>query len=66
MDSGSYSYKDIVIETRKEQDCLKVSLTAQTTPVSEIRLRWHFKERVRGQVLGDAWERAYADLGRRG
>ena len=66
MDSGSYSYKDIVIETRKEQDCLKVSLTAQTTPVSEIRLRWHFKERVRGQVLGDAWERAYADLGWKG
>ena len=66
MDSGSYSFKDIVIETRKEQDCLKVSLTAQTTPVSEIRLRWHFKERVRGQVLGDAWERAYADLGWKG
>ena len=66
MDSGSYSFKDIAIETRKEQDCLKVSLTAQTTPVSEIRLRWHFKERVRGQVLGDAWERAYADLGWKG
>ena len=66
MDSGKFALKDILIETRKEQDCLRVSLTAECTPVSEIRLRWHFRERVHGQVLGDAWERAYADLGWKG
>ena len=37
-------------------------MAAEKTPVSRVRLRWHFGEKLRGRVLGDAWERAYADL----
>ncbi|MBR1821590.1 MAG: alpha-galactosidase [Clostridia bacterium] len=27
-----------------------------------MKLRWHLAEKLRGRVLGDAWERAYGDL----
>ncbi len=58
----SFVWKDVTVETQMEEDSLHVSVKAEDTPVSRIRLRWHFKERLHGQVLGDAWERAYADL----
>ena len=60
---GLYALEDVSVQVCPEADCLQVYLTAKTTPVRKIRLRWHAEKRIRGQVLGDAWERAYADLG---
>ena len=59
---GLFSVRDIVVETLLKDGRLEVSLSSQDTPVSRVRLRWHFAEKLRGQVLGDAWERAYGDL----
>ena len=59
---GRFVREDIAVETRREGETLAVSITAEKTPVSRVTLRWRFAERLRGQVLGDAWERAYADL----
>ena len=58
----SFSVADVRVETEVLPGRLNVSITAQSTPVSRVRLRWHFSQKLRGQVLGDAWERAYADL----
>lgn len=59
---GVFTANDVMVETRVDGGRLEVSVTAQTTPVCKVRLRWHFSQKLKGQVLGDAWERAYADL----
>ena len=60
---GVYRLGDITVRTLEQHDRLSISVTALETPVRKIRLRWHARNRMKGQVLGDAWERSYADLG---
>ena len=60
---GVFSLGDVCVETVCEADRVVVYLSAQTSDVKKVRLRWHFSQRLKGQVLGDAWERSYADLG---
>ena len=58
-----FALNDVSVETVPGTEELSVYVTAETTPVKKVRLRWRFQSRLRGQVLGDAWERSYADLG---
>lgn len=62
ISEGLFSASDVLVETKVREGKLDVSVTSNETPVCKIRLRWHFSHKLRGQVLGDAWERAYADL----
>ena len=62
IDHGKFCLKDVTVEAKAGKDGLEISVAAEKTPVSRVRLRWHFGEKLRGRVLGDAWERAYADL----
>ncbi|MCD8353947.1 MAG: hypothetical protein LUC47_06515, partial [Clostridiales bacterium] len=60
---GAARREDVVVETALEGDRLAVYLTADTTPVRLIRLRWQFSQPMKGIFLGDAWERGYGDMG---
>ena len=60
---NAFAMDDVLVETVPAAEELAVYVTAQATPVKKVRLRWNFQSRLRGQVLGDAWERSYADLG---
>ncbi len=60
---NAFALDDVSVETVPGAEELSVYVTAQSTPVKKVRLRWHFQSRLRGQALGDAWERSYADLG---
>ncbi len=60
--SNAFVFRDIRVTCEKREDALAVFLESQKAPVSRIRLRWRFREALRGMVLGDAWERAYGDL----
>lgn len=61
-DRESFAFSDVEVRTRAAGSGLDVTLTAEKTEVKEVRLRWRFTEKLRGQVLGDAWERGYGDL----
>lgn len=61
-ENRSYICGDVRVTCQRQDNCLEVYITAQATPVRRVRLRWQFKDRLKGQVLGDAWERAYGDL----
>ena len=58
-----FALKDAAVETVPAGDCLEVYVTAETTPVRKVRLRWHSGSCLKGRVLGDAWERSYGDMG---
>ncbi|MBQ6384212.1 MAG: alpha-galactosidase [Clostridia bacterium] len=62
ISSDCFTANGVTVRTLPEAEGLSVLVQADGTPVSRIRLRWRFSEKLRGQVLGDAWERAYADL----
>lgn len=65
-DSSVAIHEDIRIELVQQADTLQVFLTAETTPVSCITLRWAGGASQGARILGDAWERGYGDLEWRG
>ncbi len=60
---GQYACRGICVVTTCTENVLRVAVRADEERVSYIRLRWNAGERIRGQVLGDTWERSYGDLG---
>ncbi len=62
-EGNAFELDDVRVETVPGAEELSVYVTAGKTPVKKVRLRWNFRSRLRGQVLGDTWERSYADLG---
>ena len=60
--NGVFTVGDVSVSTVLKDDRVAVSITAGQTPVCKVRLRWHFGCRMKGQVLGDAWERSYGDM----
>ena len=61
--SETVSVKDIQVTTALKPDGLHVMLTALTTPVRILRLRWKTQLPTDVRILGDAWERTYGDAG---
>lgn len=66
MLNESLIHEDIRIVYTTENGGLAVSLTADTTPVRFLRLRWNYRpeEKPSGalRVLGDEWERGYGEM----
>ncbi|MBQ8093453.1 MAG: alpha-galactosidase [Clostridia bacterium] len=62
ISNGTYRANDVSVETSVCDSTLRISITSSETPVCKVRLRWHWTRKLHGQVLGDAWERAYGDL----
>ena len=63
---GCFRLGDVTVRTEPGEGAMPVLISAGETPVRKVRLRWHTGKRLRGRVLGDAWERSYADLGWQG
>ncbi|MBQ7337775.1 MAG: alpha-galactosidase [Clostridia bacterium] len=63
------SLEDVRVTISDTGECLTVAMEAQSTPVRGLRLQWTLREGEQRspeesvRVLGDAWERAYGDLG---
>ena len=54
--------EDIVVKLKPENSGIGIRVSADTTPVTFVRLRWEHKFPAETLFLGDAWERAYGDL----
>lgn len=59
--NGRVEKEDIQIEAQLSDGVLAVSVTAGTTPVRLIKLRWKAALPADVSILGDAWERTYGD-----
>ena len=53
------SFEDITLTVQNGA----VTLQAQHTPIRSVRLRWNFSMPEECNILTDAWERAYSELG---
>ncbi len=54
---------DVAIECGLSKDALALSLTAPSTPVAVVHVRWQSQAHPGLRALGDAWERSYGELG---
>jgi len=57
------SASDVKVGFSLTNDALTVSLSAETSRVKFLTLRWNFSIREEVSILGDTWERSYGDLG---
>jgi alpha-galactosidase len=60
--NGQWTGGDNVVGTNVQTGALRVTLSAPTTAVKRIHLRWRGRMSDARLILGDAWERAYGDL----
>lgn len=63
---GKFRNSDIAVSTLSNGVTLRVSLTAPSTAIKRIHLRWNARMNDARLILGDAWERGYGDLEWRG
>lgn len=62
-ENDNYNLDDINVKLNQDNEHLAIFLTAQTSKVKWIKLRWNnlsWDKNVR--FLGDAWERGYGDM----
>ncbi len=66
--SGGYDIllHDVLVHMEQTTDCMKVYLSAQSTPVQRIRMRWNAVLPAETRFCADAWERGYGDFEWRG
>ena len=64
--TGVFKEKDISLSLKEENGELSVKITADQTPLKYVRLRWNFCSKEKRnepiKILGDTYERGYADL----
>src|SRR5262245_35665966 len=60
--AGRWQHRDVEVRTVVEGDRLHISATAPRTALERIVLRWDARIAGAPKVLGDHWERSYADL----
>ncbi len=60
--NGRWTHGEITVGTREVADALRVELSAPSTSVMRVHLRWHGDLGHVRLLLGDAWERGYGDL----
>lgn len=62
-ENNDYNLNDINVKLNQDNEHLAIFLTAQTSKVKWIKLRWNnlsWDKNIR--FLGDAWERGYGDM----
>lgn len=64
--AASSSFDDVTVKFLPEPEHLAIFLTAGSTPVRWLKLRWETAWPDNVRFLGDAWERGYGDLEWRG
>jgi alpha-galactosidase len=58
----NYSYKEIEVSLKQNNDVLSVFVQSPAAPLNGVRLKWKHATAQSTKVLGDHWERSYGDL----
>jgi len=59
---AAWAYRDVEVTLKKSGNSLAVRVTSPTLSLKEVQLSWIFAAPKEVKVLGDAWERTYADV----
>lgn len=59
---AAWTCRDVEVRLKKSGKSLSVLVTSPTLALKEVQLSWAFAAPREVKVLGDAWERTYADV----
>jgi alpha-galactosidase len=59
----TWTAREVRLTVEEKNESLQLALTASSTPLTRLHLRWRLAVSSGQQVLGDAWERSYGELG---
>lgn len=59
---GNMRFEDTEIKITSNENGVNIQVTADTTPLEYICLRWNCQFPSQARFLGDTWERSYGDL----
>ncbi|HEY0272996.1 MAG TPA: hypothetical protein VGC22_07405, partial [Chitinophaga sp.] len=62
-DGQTWTYRDVTVQLKPGKALIAVFIQSPTLPIKEVQLSWKFSTAKETKVLGDAWERTYADMG---
>lgn len=60
---SAYTYKDVQVQLKAAGNAQAVYVQSPTADLLSVRLKWKYQTKKYSRVLGDHWERSYADLG---
>lgn len=60
---NKFIYQDTQVELKAAGDGQSVQIQSATGELMAVRLKWNYQTKKYAKVLGDHWERSYADLG---
>ena len=63
LDGRLWSYRDVIVRLVSGRDAVSVFVQSPTLPLKEVQLCWKYAAPQQAKILGDAWERTYADMG---
>lgn len=63
VDGQTWTYRDVIVRLKVLKDSVAVYIQSPVLPVKEVQLSWKFATAQATKILGDAWERTYADVG---
>jgi alpha-galactosidase len=58
-----YTYKDVQVTLNATGNSQSVNVQSPTTDLLAVSLKWKYQTQKYSKILGDHWERSYADLG---
>ena len=64
--AGQFVGNDISVATIPDGGAMRVTLSAPTSGIKRVHLRWNGQLSETRLIVGDAWERGYGDLEWRG
>jgi len=59
---GCFRCSDAAVRLEASEEGLRIFVTAETSGLKKLWLRWDAPAPAGAKILGDAWERAYGDL----
>jgi len=62
-DKRTWTYRDVVVRLKNNKHSVSVFVQSPTLPLKDVQISWKYATGKNVKVLGDAWERSYADLG---
>jgi len=61
--ASDWTGRDVRLSCEQNSGGLRLALSAPSTALTRVHLRWRFAVPAEIRVLGDAWERSYGELG---
>ena len=66
LEGDRTAVRDVTVEIQEEGEAMSIAVTAETSRIRTLKLRWNTPLDKRSRILRSSWERTYGDARWRG